>query len=273
MGRPPTAAMIRACTSTWVMREGALAARAGSEERELSYADVEDARLYDVQNEWGPSDDFYLSLVRAAGDVLDVGCGTGTLLKRARRDGHRGRLVGLDPGVGMLAVAREMPGIDWVQGVLKPGAYDAEFDLVTMTGHAFQELRTDAEIADVLRGMRDAVRPGGRIAFETRNPGARAWESWQGASFQVPYQGDTITVSYEVHDVDGDLVTFTEFTDGGRWDHQADTATLRFLSRLDLDRFLAAAGLQVETYYGDWESGPLTDTSPEIIALARRSVR
>ena len=43
----------------------------------MSYADVEDARLYDAQNPWGPADEFYLSLVRAAGDVLDVGCGTG----------------------------------------------------------------------------------------------------------------------------------------------------------------------------------------------------
>jgi SAM-dependent methyltransferase len=237
----------------------------------VSYSDVEDARLYDVQNAWGPSDEFYLALVMAAADVLDVGCGTGTLLKRARRDGHRGRLVGIDPGLGMLTVAREEPSVDWVEGVLRPGAYDAEFDLVTMTGHAFQELRTDAEVAGVLRGMRDAVRPGGRVAFETRNPGAREWESWHGASFPVPYQGQTLTVSYEVHEVAGDLVTFTETTDGGRWDSQHDTATLRFLSRLDLDRFLAAAGLEVETYYGDWAKGPLTDTSPEIVTIARRS--
>jgi SAM-dependent methyltransferase len=237
----------------------------------MSYADVEDARLYDAQNPWGPGDDFYLSLVRAAGDVLDVGCGTGTLLKRARRDGHRGRLVGLDPGAGMLAVAREEPSVEWVSGVLRPGTYDGEFDLVTMTGHAFQELRTDEEILDTLRGMRDAIRPGGRVAFETRNPGARAWESWDGASFDVPYEDTTVTVRYEVRKVEGDLVTFAEMTDGGRWHGRVDLDTLRFLPRLELDHFLARAGLQVETYYGDWNRGPLTEDSPEIIALTRRS--
>jgi SAM-dependent methyltransferase len=237
----------------------------------MSYADVEDARLYDVQNPWGPSDEFYLALVREAGDVLDVGCGTGTLLKRARRDGHRGRLVGLDPGAGMLAVAREEPGVEWVEGTLAPGAYDAEFDLVTMTGHAFQELRTDDEVLATLRGMRGAVRPTGRIVFETRNPEAREWESWDGASFDVPYQGATVIVRYEVHEVEGDLVSFTETTDGGRWRHQADPSTLRFLSRLDLDRFLAAAGLRAESYYGDWQRGPLTEESREIITIARRS--
>ena len=155
----------------------------------MSYDDLEDARLYDAQNPWGPAEEFYLSLVMSAGDVLDVGCGTGTLLKRARRDGHRGRLVGLDPGAGMLAVAREEPGIEWVQGVLVPGAYEAEFDLVTMTGHAFQELRTEEDIRAVLRGMRDAVRPGGRVAFETRNPLVRPWESWPGQVAEYEFAG------------------------------------------------------------------------------------
>lgn len=237
----------------------------------MSYSDVEDARLYDAQNGWDEADDFYLSLIRSATDVLDVGCGTGRLLTGARQRGHRGRLVGIDPGVGMLAVARDETDVEWVEGLLTPGSYDAEFDLVTMTGHAFQELRTDAQVTDVLRGMRDAVRPGGRIAFESRNPGAKAWEKWHGASFQLRYAGEEITVSYEVHGVDGDLVRFTETTDGGPWHLQGDAGTLRFLSRLDLDRLLAAAGLEVETYYGDWGKGPLTETSPEIITLARRS--
>jgi SAM-dependent methyltransferase len=242
-----------------------------TEERELSYDDIEDARLYDVQNGWGPGDEFYLGLVHRAGDVLDVGCGTGTLLKRARRDGHRGRLVGLDPGAGMLAVAREEPAVEWVAGTLVPGAYDAEFDLVTMTGHAFQELRRDDDVRSVLRGMRDAVRPGGRVAFETRNPAAREWETWPGHVYEVTYQDTPIEVWYELDAAEGDLVTFTEFTDGGRWHRQADRGTLRFLSRIDLDRFLAEAGLEAETYYGDWQQGPVTEDSPEIIAIARRS--
>ncbi|HVQ89905.1 MAG TPA: methyltransferase domain-containing protein [Mycobacteriales bacterium] len=236
----------------------------------MSYDDVEEAQLYDVQNPWGRSDEFYLRLVRAAGDVLDVGCGTGTLLKRAQRDGHRGRLVGLDPGSGMLTVARAQPGIDWVPGTLAPGAYDREFDLVTMTGHAFQELRTDGAIAATLAGMHSALRPGGQAVFDTRNPATSPWRNWDGAAFEVTYRAAKIRTSYAVLAVDGDLVTFTETLDGGPWHHHVQPATLRFLSRPDLDRFLTAAGLAVETYYGDWDGSPLTDHSPEIITVARR---
>jgi len=64
------------------------------------------AAWYDVLNPWGPSDDFYLGMVMAADRVLDVGCGTGRLLHRARDLGHAGRLCGLDPDPAMLHQAR-----------------------------------------------------------------------------------------------------------------------------------------------------------------------
>lgn len=234
----------------------------------MSYGDEAEARLYDVQNPWGPGDAFYLELVRTAGDVLDVGCGTGTLLKRARAEGHQGRLVGLDPGAGMLAVARAEPAVEWVAGTMAPDRYDAEFDLVVMTGHAFQELRTDAEVRAVLAGMRAALRPGGRVAFETRDLAAREWESWDGASFDVEFEGATVRTSYAVEGVAGDLVTVTETLDGGPWRGKAEPATLRFLDRAALDGFLAEAGLTVEERYGDWDRSP---AGPEIITVAGRA--
>jgi 2-polyprenyl-3-methyl-5-hydroxy-6-metoxy-1,4-benzoquinol methylase len=46
------------------------------------YSDEEAAALYDLVNPWGPSDDFYLALVMDAKSVLDIGCGTGSLLHR-----------------------------------------------------------------------------------------------------------------------------------------------------------------------------------------------
>ncbi len=52
------------------------------------YSDEEAAALYDVLNAWGPGDDFYLALVMEAKSVLDVGCGTGAMLHRARQAGH-----------------------------------------------------------------------------------------------------------------------------------------------------------------------------------------
>src|SRR5690606_28055961 len=94
-----------------------------------------------------PQDDFYLDLVMSARSVLDVGCGTGKILRAARERGHTGRLVGLDPAKAMLDVANQDRGdIEWTLGDLVAGPYDGEaeplaeggFDLIFMSGHAFQ---------------------------------------------------------------------------------------------------------------------------------------
>jgi len=72
----------------------------------LQYSDEDAAALYDLLNPWGASDDFYLALAMEADSVLDVGCGTGTLLRRARDERHAGRLCGVDPDRAMLAIAQ-----------------------------------------------------------------------------------------------------------------------------------------------------------------------
>jgi SAM-dependent methyltransferase len=84
------------------------------------------AESYDLWNPWGRRGDFgfYLPLVMSAGAVLDIGCGTGQLLRRARETGHAGRLCGLDPADAMLAQARTRPDIEWTLGDLASVAWD-----------------------------------------------------------------------------------------------------------------------------------------------------
>src|SRR5579862_9839563 len=109
---------------------------------ERQFAEDRLAALYDLFHPPEQRDDFafYHELVMAARSVLDVGCGTGALLRRAREAGHSGRLCGLDPAAGMLNQARTRPDIEWVLGDLSSTGWQEEFDLVVMTGHAFQEL-------------------------------------------------------------------------------------------------------------------------------------
>ncbi len=238
------------------------------------YSDDDAAALYDVLNPWAPSDDFYLGLVMEAASVLDVGCGTGTLLHRARRAGHGGRLCGVDPDPAMLARARRRPEIEWLAGTAASLARNSEFALATMTGHAFQVLVADADLRASLAAIRRALAPGGRFAFETRNPLARAWERWNPsrAIDVVDPAGWPIRVSHEVESVAGDVVTFTETTrqpDGAPL--RVDRASLRFLDVADLAVFLADAGFTIEAQFGGWSREPLAPTSPEIITIARVS--
>jgi SAM-dependent methyltransferase len=236
------------------------------------YSDEQAAALYDALNRWGPSDDFYLGLAMEARSVLDVGCGTGALLHRAREAGHTGRLCGVDPDDARLNVARRRADIEWVSGTAASMTFVHEFELALMMGHAFQELVADEDVRESLAAISRALVDGGRFAFETRNPLARAWEGWnpENAMDVDDPGGRRLRVWHEVESVTGDVVTFTETTsDPDGTPLRVDRASLRFLDVDALRDFLADAGFLIETQYGDWLREPLTATSPEIITIAR----
>jgi SAM-dependent methyltransferase len=231
------------------------------------------AETYDTFNAWGPSDDFYLALVMDAGAVLDVGCGTGTLLHRARRDGHAGRLCGLDPAPAMLDQARRRTDIEWVLSDAASARFDREFDLAVMASHAFQNFITDDDLRASLGAIRAGLVDGGRFAFETRNPLVREWESWNADNpFDVVDAGGTvIRASYATEPIDGDVVTVTETLSSPSWDEPyAETGQLRFLGVEALNAFLTDAGFSIDAQYGNWAGTPFTPTAREIITIARR---
>lgn len=243
---------------------------------DLLFEDAYLARVYDL---WHPRSvrddyDYYLPMIMAAESVLDVGCGTGTLLHEARDLGHRGRLVGIDPAEGMLALAKSHDDIEWVPGDLQSAGWSQQFDLIVMTGHAFQAIVEDADLESFAAAVREALVPGGRFAFETRNPLARAWERWSSeyaATIDGP-DGLLVTITTGVvAPFDGRTVAFTHTFTG---EHPAlprvSRSTLRFLDAEAVRQLLEGAGLRIESQFGDFDGSALTDASPEIITLAVR---
>ncbi|MFC4062302.1 class I SAM-dependent methyltransferase [Planomonospora corallina] len=244
----------------------------------MIFADADAAALYDLMYPWDPErhpgDAFYDGLVTAAGAVLDVGCGTGSMLHRARERGHTGRLAGLDPDRAALERARRRTDVEWVEGVAADAAWDREFDLAVMASNAFQCLVDDDGLRASLAAIRAALRDGGLFAFETRHPQARAWEDWtpENAAEVVDVAGRALRVEHRVESVAGDVVTFTETVkdpDGAVL--RVDRTSLRFLDAPELRAFLTGAGFAVEAQYGDWHRGPVTGESRIIVTLARRA--
>ena len=232
------------------------------------------AALYDRFCEGRPDFEFYLPFVMQANKVLDVGCGSGRLLHLAREAGHTGHLCGIDPAGAMLEVARARSDIEWLSGDLASAHWNQEFDLVVMTGHAFQVLLDDDEIRAALAAVYRALTDDGFFAFETRNPSVRTWETWTPAN-AMEILSDTGSVVHMEHQfdtpVDPRFVSFTTSFASPDWDAPVlSRSTLRFLTVSELRSFLSAAHLKVIGRFGDWDRRPYTDASPEIITVVSR---
>ena len=244
-------------------------------ELDLHYVDPRLVELYDIDNPRGADTDFYVDLAANlnAHRILDVGCGTGLLTCELAIDGRH--VIGVDPSPGMLAVARRKPGakrVHWVEGN-STTLGTPEADLVIMTGNVAQVFLDDSEWAATLHSIHTALRPGGHLAFESRNPEVRAWEQWnREATYEridSPYgpmecwlelvKVENGRVRFEGHNLfnmTGEVVVVS--------------SELRFRSMTELTDSLINSGFILEHVYGDWHRGPVTNTSRLMVFVSRR---
>lgn len=235
------------------------------------------ASLYDHFNAWDASDDFYLGLAReSGGHVLDVGCGTGRLACRIAREGRP--VTGVDPADGMLRVARSREGAGRVSWIKMPGQalrLTQRFDLIYLTGHAFQALLTDDDAIAMLRMAHDHLATDGRLAFESRNPARKAWLTWTPDRRRTAMTADHGEVEEffetSVDEQTGivDIAAHYRFATTGRT--IVGHSSIRFINLNHLKRLLAAAKLAPTAWYGDWDRSPPSAGSREFIVIAGRA--
>lgn len=236
------------------------------------YDDAELAGFYDLENGWGADFDFCAALAKDGASVLDLGCGTGTL---AAALSEVSTMTAVDPAAAMLAIARQRPGgesVEWIEADARELRLGRRFDLVVLTGHAFQVFLTPEDQAAVLRTIATHLSPRGRFVFDSRNPAAEAWKDWtperSRRQLQHPalgnveawneagYDGATGIVTYETH---------YRIVESGR--HLSATSKIRFTSKEELEALLSEAGLHVTRWLGDWQGSAWTPQSKEIIPL------
>ena len=245
-------------------------------ELDQHYVDPRLVVLYDIENIRGADTDFYVHLAAGlnARRIFDLGCGTGLLTRELAVGGRH--VVGVDPAPAMLAYARRQPDADqvqWVEG--DAGALGTPAaDLVIMTGNVAQVFLDDTVWAATLRAIHAALRSGGHLAFESRNPDDRAWERWNRAATyeRIDSPHGPMECWLELIGVGNGRVRFAG--------HNVFTATsevvvarseLRFRSLGELTDSLLDAGFTVEHVYGDWDRGPVDNTSRVLVVIARRN--
>lgn len=236
-----------------------------------AYSEPRLAAVYDPLNASETDYRFFEDLVGPAPlRVVDIGSGTGLFASRLAQAGHA--VTGVEPAAGMMCIARRRDErVAWIDAGAESFATETRFHFATMTGHVFQVFLDDEHVAAVLANVRRHLAPGGRLAFDSRNPLARDWETWIEAEtvedVEVPGTG-SVRVHYDVVDVQGERVTFEthfRFPDGER---AVATDTLRFMPRQRLETHLTGAGFGHVDWYGDYDLSAWTPQSPEIIVVA-----
>lgn len=229
--------------------------------------------VYDAECPWSHDDDFFLSIANKlpSARVIDLGCGTGRLAIGMATAGHR--VTGIDPAAASLEAARRKPGselVTWLHGTASDLSR-ASFDFAVMTSHVAQFFVDDAEWQQTLECLHRTVVPGGHLAFDSRDPRARAWEQWNPKDSRRQIHlpgGDAVEIWTEVISAKARTVSFTHhyvFPDG----ELQSTSTLAFRSESELRESLHRAGFTIEHIFGGWNREPVGVGAGEFVVIAR----
>jgi SAM-dependent methyltransferase len=195
--------------------------------------------------------------------VLDVGCGPGRHAHALAARGIEVHGIDISQRFVDLASSNAPPGATFARADARALAFDGEFDAAIslcqgafgLTGGPGAPLDADGA---VLRGMRRALRPGGRLAVSAFS-----------AYFQVQFLEGQDTFDAEA----GVNHERTVVKDEGGRDADVDLWTTCYTPR-ELRLLAAAAGLEPEHVWsvtpGAYRSDPASVASPEFLLVARR---
>ncbi|PQZ87451.1 methyltransferase type 12 [Arthrobacter sp. MYb214] len=236
----------------------------------MSFADYDPRliALYDTDNPDGPDHDYYRALAAGtkANRILDLGSGTGLLtitLAIAQRT-----VVGVDPSPVMMDYARQRPNaeqVTWIDG--DASAIDGgPFDLMVMTGNVAQHI-PDPQWAQTLEQLRAAAATGAVLAFESRNPSTRAWETWNDEEAVTrDTQFGPLTEWCDAEETSVGLVRLTSYA---KIEHSQEVLVekldLAFRSAEQISADLVAAGFNIRAIWGDWQKNRFNGEQPLMI--------
>jgi SAM-dependent methyltransferase len=212
--------------------------------------------------------------------ILELACGTGRLTAPLLRDGHT--VVGLDHSAAMLGratwrLARLGPTRRrralLVRGDMRAIGFAPRFGLVLCAFHSLQHLIAEGDLLACLRGAAAALVPGGWLAFDLLPPDP-AWiqrdpeRRWARTVFRHPVTGQRLAYSTN-HRFDAERKTLHVRLYYQPLDSRGRPAGREWVRRLchrqldpdEVERLLAASGLQTIARFGGFDGRPFTENS------------
>lgn len=239
------------------------------------------ARLYDLlfpqPSGLGSRAEFYLDLAATTGGpVLELGCGTGSLLLPIAERGIA--CQGVDLSSEMLAQGRakfEARGLTagLHLGDMTDFDVDERFGLVFVASNSLTHLHVAGDIANCFRGVRRHLTPGGRFAFDVFNPSVQVLAGADGVRrerqrFDDPERGE---IRVDVEDRYDAAAQVTR----GLWYFSSDrepdfviiSLEVRSIFPQELLLLLETGGLRLVERFGDFEGAAFTSESPSQVCI------
>ncbi len=242
------------------------------------------ARFYDTvyaQVRDGVDSEYYVSRMAAAGGpVLEIGCGTGRLLREARRRGVDA--WGIDVNPSMVERCRaQLPPADRERVSTADAVSMRLGRRFALVAAPFRVLSHVAEVQDQLRLLETAhehLVPGGRFLFDLYvpnlrlllegmpetcdfdggwSPGRRLRRFVSSAPADLSRQTNRVTMRFVWDESDGER--------RGDWVFE-----MRFFFRFEIEHLVARSKLRLESLHGDFEGAPLTAAAREYVVDCRR---
>jgi len=240
---------------------------------EDSYRDEQLVELYDSDNAAREDHEYYRTLADAveANKILDFGCGTGLLTRALATPGRV--VIGVDPSATMLGYARRQPGaesVTWIDGDATAIEGAGDVDLVVSSGNTMMHLSPGA-YPSVLSSLAEALRPGGVISFESRNPAAQAWTHWNRSETYTEREipSGHLREWLEITEVSQGRVVFDAhnvFQDGREAIY---TSVLYSRAADEITGDLERAGFGDIHVRGGWRNEPVAEQSSTLVFQAR----
>jgi SAM-dependent methyltransferase len=233
---------------------------------------------------------FYLDLCRAAaGEVLELGCGTGRILIRAAEAGCT--ITGLDQSGFMLERCRAklekltleaQKRVTLIEADMTNFSLDRTFALITVPFRPLQHLVSVEEQFAFLACIRRHLEPGGRLALDVFHPslqalaavinpeetedtaeltmadGRRMRRTFRVTAKHPAVQTNDIELIYYIGEPSGQMARIVQ------------AFPLRYFFHFELEHLLARAGFEIAEFYGKFDLSPFTDSSPDMIVIAAR---
>jgi SAM-dependent methyltransferase len=130
------------------------------------YADLYH-KMYQSFIDYDEEYQFYKSLLdeHGAGNLLEVGCGTGQLARRFLHDGYG--YTGIDVSTTMLDYARkELPPHHFYQMDMRDIQLPVSFDAVIITARSISYILSNSDIMSTFRSVKKHLKDGGVLIFD-----------------------------------------------------------------------------------------------------------